>query len=194
MSTVPRPRKSSSLLINEYPLQVLPTLAVALGINEAIFLQQLHYWIDRAGSEHDDRLWVYNTMDEWLTQMPWLSHRTLERIIANLREKGFIVATAVFNESKMDRTLWYAIDYDKVESLTLTESTRESDGVEPAPVADTTRQVGGLFKGTETTTETTRENSPPPPLVDNVGITPTRARIEERSKKQIEGGFGKPRR
>jgi hypothetical protein len=33
----------SKLLIDEPPLQVLPTLAVRLGLEEAIFLQQLHY-------------------------------------------------------------------------------------------------------------------------------------------------------
>lgn len=37
---------SSSLLINEAPLQVLPSLAVALkNINEAIMLQQIQYWL-----------------------------------------------------------------------------------------------------------------------------------------------------
>jgi len=36
---------SSSLLINESPLQVLPSLAVLVGLNEAIVLQQTHYWI-----------------------------------------------------------------------------------------------------------------------------------------------------
>ena len=31
----------SKLLINESPLQVQPSLAMAIGLNEAIFLQQL---------------------------------------------------------------------------------------------------------------------------------------------------------
>ena len=41
----------SNLLINESPLQVLPTLATYIGLNEAIFLQQVHYWlrIDKVG-------------------------------------------------------------------------------------------------------------------------------------------------
>ena len=34
-----------SLLISEPPLQVLPSLAVKIGLNEAIVLQQIHYWL-----------------------------------------------------------------------------------------------------------------------------------------------------
>ena len=34
----------SKLLINEHPLQVLPSLATKIGLNEAIVLQQIHYW------------------------------------------------------------------------------------------------------------------------------------------------------
>lgn len=33
-----------SLLIEEPPLQILPSLAAAIGLNEAIVLQQL-YWL-----------------------------------------------------------------------------------------------------------------------------------------------------
>ena len=36
----------SRLLINENPLQVLPTLAVKIGLNEAMILQQMHYWLN----------------------------------------------------------------------------------------------------------------------------------------------------
>ena len=36
----------SGLLINEPPLQVLPTLAQRIGVNEAIMLQQVHYWLN----------------------------------------------------------------------------------------------------------------------------------------------------
>ena len=35
----------NSYLINEYPLQVLPSLCKKVGINEAIFIQELHYWL-----------------------------------------------------------------------------------------------------------------------------------------------------
>ena len=31
-------------------MMLLPTLATKIGLNEAMFLQQLHYWIDRSKS------------------------------------------------------------------------------------------------------------------------------------------------
>ena len=34
-------RNKSTLLIDEHPLQVQPSLAVAVGLNEAIFMQQV---------------------------------------------------------------------------------------------------------------------------------------------------------
>lgn len=37
----------SKLLIDDYPIQVLPKLAKEIGLNEAIFLQQVHYWLKK---------------------------------------------------------------------------------------------------------------------------------------------------
>ena len=41
-------RKTSRLLLDEEPLQVLLTLAEKVGINAAILLQQINYWIKSA--------------------------------------------------------------------------------------------------------------------------------------------------
>ena len=66
-----RTSQSSRLLITEPPLLVLPSLAIAIGLNEAIFLQQLHYWLQQAGKERDGRRWIYNTYDEWHAPAPF---------------------------------------------------------------------------------------------------------------------------
>lgn len=34
----------SKLLLDSNPLVIIPELAVAVGLNESIILQQLHYW------------------------------------------------------------------------------------------------------------------------------------------------------
>ena len=53
----------SKLLIEDRPLMVLPRLAVAIGLHEAVFLQQLHYWLRSSKTlEADGHKWVYNTM------------------------------------------------------------------------------------------------------------------------------------
>ena len=107
---------SSTLLINEPPLQVLPSLAVAIGLAEALVLQQVHYWLLRSGKERDGKVWVYNTTEEWQQQFPFFSVTTVRRTIQNLRDKGLLLA-GNYNSNKFDRTIWYSIDYEKLESI-----------------------------------------------------------------------------
>ena len=108
---------SSPLLINESPLQVLPSLAVELGnVNEAIILQQIQYWLKNPKSGRVDksgRKYIRDTYEEWHTQIPWLSVRSIKERFKSLKNKG-IVITSNLNKSRFDRTQWYSIDYDKL--------------------------------------------------------------------------------
>ncbi|TWU79317.1 hypothetical protein [Lactobacillus johnsonii] len=117
---------SSRLLINENPLQVLPSLAVALkNINEAVILQQVQYWVNRSENEYGGRKWVYNTIKQWKDQFPWLTEKAIRNRFDSLIEKGVII-TSNFNKSKFDRTKWYTIDYDKLNSLINNQNNGES--------------------------------------------------------------------
>jgi hypothetical protein len=104
------------LLIPCHPLQVLPALATAIGLDEGIFLQQLHYWMLKSKNQRDGRFWVYNTYDEWQKQFPFWSTRTITRIVQSLKNKGLVI-TGNYNAYSIDRTTWYSIDYDKVAEL-----------------------------------------------------------------------------
>lgn len=106
----------SKLLINEAPLMCLPSLAVKIGLNEALFIQQLHYWVDRSKNIIDGRQWVYNTMADWSKQFPFWSQKTLSRTISNL-EKQKLVVSGNYNQKGYDRTKWYTIDYGALERL-----------------------------------------------------------------------------
>lgn len=106
----------SKLLINEVPLMCLPSLAVKIGLNEALFIQQLHYWVDRSKNSIDGRQWVYNTMADWSKQFPFWSQKTLSRTISNL-EKQKLVISGNYNQKGYDRTKWYTIDYGALERL-----------------------------------------------------------------------------
>ena len=86
------------------------------GLNEAAFLQQLHYWLQRSNNIQDGYAWVYNTAAQWQEQLPFLSERTIKRIIKSLREKGLIVVSS-YNKKSFDRTNWYRIDYDKLSDM-----------------------------------------------------------------------------
>ncbi|WP_228403122.1 DNA replication protein [Pasteurella canis] len=108
----------SKLLINEQPLQVIPSLAVAIGLNEAIFVQQLHYFLNISKHKYEERIWIYNTIDEWCEIFPFWSKKTIQRTIKRLEEMGLILSTNKLNKMKMDKTKWYSIAYEKIEELT----------------------------------------------------------------------------
>lgn len=101
----------SKLLINESPLQVQPSLAMAIGLNEAIFLQQLHYWMGASRHHHDGKKWVYNTYSDWLLQLKYLSLPTLKRTIKSLKDRG-LLSVERFDKVRSNQVNYYAINYD----------------------------------------------------------------------------------
>jgi len=104
---------SSKLLINEPPLQVLPTLAEKLGVNQAIILQQIHYWLIHSEHDIEGHVWVYNTYKEWAEQFKWLKPRAIQKHIIQLEKAGYLIP-GNFNKMRNDHTKWYRIDYDKL--------------------------------------------------------------------------------
>lgn len=65
-----------SLLMTSQPIVINRDLACRIGLNEAIVLQQLHYWLNEtnSGTEHGGIRWVYNTTEQWLEQFPVRVH------------------------------------------------------------------------------------------------------------------------
>lgn len=103
-----------NLLIDEPPLQVLPSLVKKLGnVDKAIILQQIHYWISKTDNIKDGHKWVFNSVKEWHDQFSWLSEKTVQRYLKQLEDDGYLI-TGVYNKYKFDRTKWYRINYDKV--------------------------------------------------------------------------------
>lgn len=111
-------------LIEEYPLIVLPTLAKLIGLNEAIILQQVHYWINnRHAKLKKGKRWCYNSYSQWQEQFPFWSTQTIARAIKNLEEKKILISSN-FNKLKMDKTKWYTIDYTSCQNEILILSKR----------------------------------------------------------------------
>lgn len=113
---------SSKLLIDESPLQLLPSLAEKVGLNEAVVLQQVHYLIvaGRTTPERDRKFdgWVYNTVAGWQEQyFKFWSTKTLQRAITSLEEKGLLISRQDRNYSNFYRMKWYAIDYKALNAL-----------------------------------------------------------------------------
>lgn len=170
----------SKLLINEQPLQFLPTLAKVLGSSDkALILQQIQYWLNnpKVGKEADGRKWIRNTVEEWHEQFPWIASKTVQRYLKDLEDKK-ILLTNNLNRLKFDRTKWYTIDYHELDKLTnaLGQSDQmEGDSQSPSNRTDSPVENGTTSpsqKGTdspkqyhrlpETTSKTTTENNKGP--------------------------------
>ncbi|APH07200.1 hypothetical protein [Bacillus weihaiensis] len=111
----------SKLLLDEQPLMVMPKLATKIGLNEAIVLQQIHYWneINKKANNNfrDGYHWTFNSIEEgWQEQFPFWSSKTIQRTMNNL-EKMKLVVTGNYNKLKIDRTKWYRIDYIVLKTL-----------------------------------------------------------------------------
>ena len=108
----------SNLLLDERPLIVLPSLAAGLqSLDEAVILQQIHYWIEKKQNYRDGRYWVYNSMENWMQQFPWIKSRTtLTRYFNNLEKKGLLI-TGNYNKAGFDKTKWYTIDYSALSNF-----------------------------------------------------------------------------
>jgi hypothetical protein len=131
----------SKLLIDEHPLQVLPSLAVKYGLNEAIILQQVHYWIRTKPIEKEGFQWTFSTFERWLKQFPFFSRRTLERAMANLEKSGALVGVVGLAEDARDRTKYYRIDYPVLEGASPAQS---AEGQDDENCGDASRQNGGM--------------------------------------------------
>lgn len=107
----------SNLLLDDRPLVIQPKLAELLGdLDEAIILQQIHYWLVKNMNIKDGYSWIYNSVKDWNKQFKWLSEPTLKRKFKSLEDKGLLI-TGNYNKAKFDRTKWYRIDYDALDEM-----------------------------------------------------------------------------
>lgn len=106
----------SKWLFDSHPIVVDRELAKAFGLNEAIVLQQLNYWLNgKSAKLINGRKWIYNSYKQWQKDnFPFWSLATVRRAIENCEKKGLII-TGNFNKAGFDKTKWYSIDYDAVD-------------------------------------------------------------------------------
>lgn len=87
-------------------------IAEKYGINAAIILQNMYYWIEknRANEKHfhDGYYWTYNSLKAFEELFPYMSNKQIRGALEKLEEEGVIVC-GNYNNSTYDRTKWYAI-------------------------------------------------------------------------------------
>lgn len=134
----------SKLLFNEQPLVVDKQLAKLIGLNEAMVLQQIHYWIEInkkvRNNYREDKYWTYNTIQEWQNEFPFWSYDTVKRTLAKLRKQGILI-TGNFNKLKIDRTIWYTINYDVLEKLNIEHEEKKNEENKKEEIIDDNDEI-----------------------------------------------------
>lgn len=99
---------------DEYPIYLSRKLCRDVGVDGAIFLQQLR-WLLREDANNgrviQGKRWIYNTVDEWRQKyFDFYSKRTLERLISKLEKDGFLESCQP--EGKKSRRKYYRLPDD----------------------------------------------------------------------------------
>ena len=111
----------SMYLFDEQPILANKTLAREIGLNEALVLQQINYWIEinkRSGNNYfEGRYWTYNSIRAWHeNDFDYMSIDTVKRTFSKLEKMGYLIV-GNFNKDPRDKTKWYSINDKKLEEL-----------------------------------------------------------------------------
>jgi len=107
---------NSVMEIDDNVMIFQPKLAELLGLNESIIINQIDYWIKKSKNLIEGSYWVCNTYESWQKQICFLSKSTIKKTIQKLEAMG-IIKSGNFNKCKMDKTKWYTIDYEVLQSF-----------------------------------------------------------------------------
>jgi hypothetical protein len=98
-------------------IRFCPNVAAAVGVNEAIIIYRLDYWLGHTKHHFDGRAWIYNTYESWQDQLPFWSRRTIQATFRRLERLGIVESSQAHNRSRWDKTKWYTIDYARLGEL-----------------------------------------------------------------------------
>lgn len=178
----------NKLLIDDYPIQVLPKLAKEVGLNEAIFVQQLHYWTNgKAGKLIDGKRWVYNTYKDWEENFPFWSNATIRRTIASC-EKQNIIIVGNYNRAGFDKTKWYTVNYEEIEGMSKRIAQNEQTSCSKRANGAAQNEQPNTIDYTEITSETTKDNVPSSDEHDTIPYDEVVDYLNEKTKSNFKSG------
>lgn len=87
-------------------------IAQRFGINCAILLKNIHFWIEKNKANevnfYDGYYWTYNSKKAFSELFPYMSIRQVETALNKLIDEKILI-TGNYNKDSFKKTLWYAI-------------------------------------------------------------------------------------
>lgn len=91
-------------------------IARRFGVDEAIFIHHLQYWVDYNKSNEINRkefegavhYWTHNSMKAFASYFQFWTEKQILRIVKSCKEKGLIISSS-FCEENTGKTLWYTL-------------------------------------------------------------------------------------
>lgn len=84
------------------------------GVNSAIFTacleENLFHNLSTCQGAYNDRVWVKGSIEEFAKYFEFWTTAQIRQIIDKLKKAG-VLLTGNFNENKLDKTMWYTIDF-----------------------------------------------------------------------------------
>lgn len=92
-----------------------PLVALVLGLNAAIIVERLRFWLGRSTNVHDGKVWVFNSYGGWHEEFPFLSERTIKAVILKLENDRIVESTQRHGRG---RVKWYRVREEVLAALT----------------------------------------------------------------------------
>lgn len=103
--------KSATLSIAKTKIVIDPAIALALGITEAIILQQLHFYLtlvaNKKSHQFGGKTWIWNTYKEWQDSLPFFTERKISDTFRRLENSGIVISC----RKGYNPTKYYSLNY-----------------------------------------------------------------------------------
>jgi hypothetical protein len=97
-------------------------LALIVGIEKAIILKNIHWWVTANTKNKSDRhfhngkYWTYNTAAAFNSLFPYMPPRSIARWLVDLEKDGWL-EVGNFNKARYDKTKWFTRGVKYIEYL-----------------------------------------------------------------------------
>lgn len=122
------------LTSNTCTLRFSPILAAEIGVDKALFLHRLHYYLKKRGKEANGQRWICHTLQQWHNRFKFWGIRKVERIIRQL-EQSELIESGFYHPDKLNRTKCYTINEGKLAELINKIALKEQAALAKLPVS-----------------------------------------------------------